>query len=397
MRRGPLVAVGVPAFLLGVILAAHRPLLGMIVRQRAAAMGVELDWDAIDPSFGEIRLSRASVGLSGVHGVKVTAASVRLGTRGLSVASVDAEGVGVTIEGPAGDRVLELASWSGEHADTYRLRGAATGVRLDWRARPGSPAWLTMTGGSLDADGANARFTATSTSAFGVPLGTVGASFAVEASGVTIEVGKRSGAEAPVVARLASSARPPTLALTLRPVELAALGTAFGLSLPAPGALASGRADLTLARGGVTGTASLDLDGWVPPHPRVLDGVVTGKKTAIKSHLRFSEDRATLKLEDLEVRAGRLDLKGSGSIADEAHHAMVRLDLAGPIPCADLARAAGQELGGLLGGLAAELGSGMIGGSATVNVSVEADARDLGAAKVKPRVGMGCGLKLPGL
>ena len=129
----------------------------------------------------------------------------------------------------------------------------------------------------------------------------------------------------------------------------------------------------------------------------MLDGIVTGKKTTIRSRLHFSEDRATLKLDDLEVRAGRLDLKGSGSIADEAHHAMVRLDVSGPIPCADLARAAGQELGGLLGGLAGELAGGVVGGSAVLNVSIEADARELGAAKVKPRVGNGCGLKLPGL
>ena len=195
-----------------------------------------------------MRLTRARVKLSGVQGLKVTAASVRLGTRGLSVASIDAEGVAVTLDGPAGERVLEVASWSGEHADTYRLHGAATGVRLDWRARADAPAWLTMTGGSLTADGANARFTAAATSAFGVPMGGVGASFAVEASGVTIEAGKRAGAEAPVVAKLASSARPPTLALTLRPVELTALGTALGITLPAHGALASGRADLTLAR-----------------------------------------------------------------------------------------------------------------------------------------------------
>jgi hypothetical protein len=97
------------------------------------------------------------------------------------------------------------------------------------------------------------------------------------------------------------------------------------------------------------------------------------------------------------VRAGRLDLKGSGSVADTARHPIVHLDLSGPVPCADLARMAGQELGGLLGGIAADLGGGMVGGSATLSVSVEADPHDLGAAKVKPRVGVGCGLKLPGL
>jgi hypothetical protein len=328
--------------------------------------------------------------------VKVTASSVRLGRRGLSVASVDADGVAATVEGAATDRVLEVAAWSSDHPDTYRLSGSANNVRLEWRARADTPAWLTMTGGTFTTDGSNARFVATSTSAFGVPVGTVGASFSVDTSGLTIEAGKKQGGEAAVTASLKPAARPPTLALTLRPVELSALGTALGLSLPARGPVASGRADLTLGRApaGMSGTASLDLDGWVPPHPKYLDGVVFGKKTAVRTHVHVSEDKAAIKLDDLDVKAGRLDMKGSGSIAEEGNHATVRLDVSGPIPCTDLARSvASQELGGIFGDLAGRV----VTGSATVTISVEADTRDLGAAKVKPKVGSGCELKLPGL
>src|SRR5258705_289922 len=75
-----------------------------------------------------------------------------------------------------------------------------------------------------------------------------------------------------------------------------------------------------------------------------------------------------------------------------------RLELAGAIPGADVAGAvARDELGGALGALAGDIAGRSVGGSAVVSVSVEADTRDLGAAKVRPKVGMGCGLKLPGL
>ncbi len=410
-RRGLIIAVGAPAFVLGVILAAHRPLLGVLVRHRAAALGFDLDFDALAPSLDEVRLTHARVGLTGVRGVHVTATSARLTRRGLSLAAVDADGVVVSIEGTPGERVLDVASWSGEHQDTYRLRGAAHDVRLEWRARADTPAWLTMSGGTFTTDGTTARFVATSTSAFGVPTGPVGASFAVDAAGVTIEAGKRDGGDAPVVATLKTAAHPPTLSVTLRPVELSALGTALGLALPgddgnrallhnAGHAVASGHADLTLGRApaGVSGTAALELDGWTPPHPKTLDGIVFGNKTAVSSHLRLSEDRATVKLDNLEVRAGRLDLKGGGTIIEEGNHALVHLEVAGPIPCSELARSmAKDELGGLFGGLAGDLAGRAVGGSATVTVAIDADSRDLGAAKVKPRVGLGCELKLPGL
>jgi hypothetical protein len=403
-RRGKIVAVAIPAFLVGVLVAAHRPLLGLWVRGRAQALGVELDFDGLEASRGALRLTGVRASLTGVRGVRVKATALRLDTSWLSVTAVDGEGVAVNVEGAASDRVIDLASWSGEHADTYRLRGSADRVRVEWRARPDTPAWLTMAGGSFTSDGAHARFLATTTSAFGVPIGTVGASVAVESTGLTMEVGKRSGGEAPVVATLRTAAHPPELAVTLRPVELTALGTALGLSLPVESPshppVASGHVNLTLDRApaGIAGTVSLDLDGYVPAHPRALDAIVFGKKTTLRSSLRIREDRAAVKLDDLEVRAGRLDLKGSGAITEEGNHAMIRIEVAGPVPCADLARsAASDELGGALGGLAAEIAGRAVGGAAQVTVSVEADTRNLGAAKVKPRVGLGCEVKLPGL
>ena len=106
----------------------------------------------------------------------------------------------------------------------------------------------------------------------------------------------------------------------------------------------------------------------------------------------------SVRLDDLEVRAGKLALKGSGSVGEEGNRAVVRAEVKGPIPCSDLGRAAaGEELGGALGALAGELAGRALSGSAMVTVSIEADARDLGSARIKPKVGIGCEVKLPGL
>ncbi len=256
-----------------------------------------------------------------------------------------------------------------------------------------------MSGGSLTADGKTTRFLATASSAFGIPTGAMSATLAVDASGLTLEAGKKPGGEAPVVATLHTSARPPELNVLLRPVDVAALGTALGIALPARGGVASGHVDLTLGRApaGVTGSASLDLDGYVPAHPRALDGILFGKKTTLRTRLRVTEDRASIHLDDLDLRAGKLAMKGSGTVTEEGNHAMLRAELKGPIPCSDLARAAtGEELGAL-GSLAGELLGRAVSGSALVTVSIEADARNLAAAKVRPKVGAGCEVRLPGL
>src|SRR5262249_4063423 len=150
------------------------------LRYKAAVLGLDLDFDDYESTGDGVRLTRARVSLDGVRGVRVVAGKVDLRTRWLKVESVTASGVAVTLEGSGSDRVLELATWSADDAETYGLRGSARDVRLEWRGREGSRPWLTMSGGSFTTDGKTARFLAGTTTAFGVPMGTVGAGFVVD-------------------------------------------------------------------------------------------------------------------------------------------------------------------------------------------------------------------------
>jgi len=399
-RRWLVAAVATPVTLALGLLVAHRPIYDAVLRHRAAALGFDLDYDDFETTADGVRLTRARVMLDGVHGVRAAAGTVDLRTHWLTVKEVDARNVAVTLEGSASDRALEILAWSGEHADTYALPGAARDVHIEWRGHDGSRPWLSMSGGSFTSDGRAARFQATATTAFGTAIGAVGAGFQLDGSSLTIEAGKKSGGDALVTATVHTRTRTPDASVTLRSVELSYLGSALGLTLPAHGARASGRADIRLDRDGIAGSASLDVDGWVPPHPSVLDGVITGKKTSVRTKIRLAEDKAgiaDIALDDLEVHAGRFAMKGSGKIADENNRTMVRLDLSGPVACADLARKVARDELGPLGVLAGDMAQKMVGGSATVSVSIEANARDLGAAKIKPKVGVGCELKLPGL
>lgn len=393
-------AVGVPAFLIGVAFAARGPIVRHVVTSRAADLGVDLTFDDLDLSLDAARLTGVRISLAGVHGLSVRIDTLSLGLRRLSVESMDAAGVSFALEGPATDRLLELAKWSSDHVAALRIPGAAKGVRLDWRAKAGSAAWLTMTGGSASGDGANAQLVASAV-AFGVPAGTVVASVAVDAAGVTLEAGRKQGGlagPAPLTAALHTKTQPPTLDVTLRPIDPTALGEALGVTLPAHAAMVSGHVELTLGKTGSTGTASLDIDGWVPPHPRNLDSIVYGKKTTLTSRLTLAEDRASVTFDGLELRAGKLLLKGSGSMAEEEKRTMLHLDLAGTLPCNELARnAASKELPGILGDLFGEVAGRAVGGSARLNVTVEADAKNLASAKITPKVSVGCALKMPRL
>lgn len=398
--RRRLVLAAIPIALVGVLVGAYRPLLGAFVRHRAAGLGVELDFDQVSWGGGALALRHARATLEGVHGFTVDADRMRVATSGLDVTSVAAEGVAVSIDGSATDRVLELAAWSGEHADAYHLAGSASDVRVAWRATEGAAPWLTATGGRLDSDGKGARFQAAAASVGAVPIGQVGVSWTTDATGVSLDVGKGAAGEAPITARVSTTPRPPRVEVTLRPVKLESLGASLGLALPAPGAVASGKLELVLGKRGsaeaIDGSAQLLLEGWTPPHPRELNGIITGRKTSIAGKLRLAEDRSKITLEDVVVRAGRLELKGAGAITRAADHAVAKVEVAGPIACVELARSAAREDLGVLGGLAGDLAGATVEGSVSVDVTIDADSRDLRAAKVHPRIGNGCGLKMPG-
>src|SRR5690606_30595429 len=87
-------------------------------------------------------------------------------------------------------------------------------------------------------------------------------------------------------------------------------------------------------------------------------------------------------------------LAGAGTIDRHGDEAAIAMTLKGSLGCADLAAAATRthvqgELGRVLGGLAGKALQGSVG----FTVTLEADTANLLAAKVRPVIGVGCGLR----
>jgi ADP-dependent NAD(P)H-hydrate dehydratase / NAD(P)H-hydrate epimerase len=392
-------AVAVPLVLLVGVLFWQQIFVIAYIRHRANGLGVSVSFDDFEMGRSTLTLKGARARLDGVDGVTISAARVKLALRGSRVTRVEASDVSVSIEGSATDRVMELAAWSGENAATYRLPGTASPIKLAWRTEEGKAPWLTAAGGSFKSDGKSAHFHANSSNVGGVPLARVDAGFTVSGSVVSVELGKTASEEAPITARITATPKPPRVDVTLKPVKLASLGEALGLSLPAPGATARGHAELLLRRRGdaesITGTAELTLDGYVPPHPREMSGVLAGKRTSLTTKLGVAANRSKITLSDVVARAGKLTLKGSGTIARARDHATLAMELKGPVACSDLTRSVARNTFGPFGELLGDAASGAVRGSVAVTVTVDADSRDLKAAKVRHKAAAGCGLKLP--
>jgi hypothetical protein len=142
----------------------------------------------------------------------------------------------------------------------------------------------------------------------------------------------------------------------------------------------------------------MTLRGWVPPHPRELDGILFGDHTLVSASFAISASRDALVLSQLTTTAGALKLSGNGLVrrAATGTSANLRADLAGALPCTALASsAATARLGRTLGGLAGRLAGRTLAGNVDVAVTVSADLDRLDAARVDPSAIIRCRLQLP--
>jgi hypothetical protein len=399
--RRILLGGGVFVLLLGAAAAVlYEPLLRHLLEREAERRGLVIQFDSVQLEPGSLLLRRVHVSLAGVPGLSADLTTVRLTLQGFTPRTLSARGVAIEAFGSAGDMLVAVSEWSSAHASTYRIPGACSDVRLTWAQARGQPPFLTASEGTLESAGTGGTFRAARAALQGVEVGTVGAAWSVDPAAVSIGVGKDSLDQAPIRADIRPTDSPPTATVTVRPVKLADLGAPLGVTLPTPGALIEGQTKLSLTRHGgkevVRGAVAMSITGWTPPHPRELDGIVFGNRTTFTSNLELSADQKKVTLTDAEVAAGAFRVKGSGSIDRAADHALVRMDLSGSVRCTDLAQsAAASHLGDLLGRIVGDVARSAVGGSVAVTVRIEADSRDLKAARVQQSVGVGCGLRFP--
>jgi hypothetical protein len=146
--------------------------------------------------------------------------------------------------------------------------------------------------------------------------------------------------------------------------------------------------------GKTTGAITLNLTGFVPPYPPELKGYHFADTTTLRAKFEVDPLFLAVELRGIELQTGDLSLTGHGRIDRELFSARLRAELATTLDCVTLARGyASEEIGGELGQWGAKNAPKAIRGAVSVKVQVDADSSRLDAAKVKKRIGIGCGLR----
>lgn len=383
----------------------HEAVLRYLIKREALARGVEIEFEAMSMGEGWLRLRKMSIGLVGVSGFRAEIGRSRILWEGWipgEIKKIEAQGVVARAQGSAADLALEFGEWAKDHPDAFRIPVVAVEVSGEWRESAGSPPWLVLSDGSLSpAPGGvpnSVAFHAAGAVVEGISIGPIGGVWASGGGVVSLGFGKPSLADAPVRIDIRPNASPPVADIALRPVTMADLGSPMGLKLPTEKARLEGTAKITLMeRDGkdlVEGSVAMTLHGWIPPHPKELGGLVFGDRTVFGSAFKLSEDRKTVTLAESHVTAGAFKLKGSGVIERRGDYGVARMDMAGAIPCSDIARSAtAAHFGSAAGAFAGDVARGFMEGSIAVSVKIEADSRDLANPKIIQGVGIGCGIK----
>ena len=420
--RRALVAVAV----LGAVVAAAILALPALVRaeivRQARERGVALEPGSIDLAIGAIRLKGARFTLVDAPGIEgaLRAAVIRLD--GIRPTRVEAEGMSLSMVGVG--TAPALAAWaSARHAALGELPLVVRDARTGFRDRAGVPEMGALLIASLETRPQRAG-SALDVALRGVRVVAVGreiartdAALSLDAAGISIALGAAepsggAGQRAPV--RIALRKPPaPDVAVQLAPTPVDDLAAPLGITLHAPdvsvggklelrlpgaggagGARAADARDLSRGRGPVEISAAMDLAGYVPPHPRELDGILFGQTTKTRVKGRIEPGWTEVVLSEIEVGAGGLALRGSGAIRPEVGDAHLTLDLAGGIPCSHLTNSAiAAHLGRTVGDFAGKLAQQALEGSVAVRVKVDARLSRLEAARIERSAQVGCRIR----
>ncbi|MBK7584156.1 MAG: hypothetical protein IPI67_28645 [Myxococcales bacterium] len=386
-----------------------RPMALRMAVERAAEHGVVLEPKQASLHFGSVTLTGSKFSLAGLPAIHGNIRELDVSLRWTQPVGLKLTGVDVEASGSAATLALGVSEWAKRYPQTLRMPTEAREASLVWRKATDAEPWLTLSGGTATRSGAMTQVS-TEKSVLGVcpeldegatscpDLGKLGAAWTSDEAQVVIGFGVEDPNRAPVRFEIKHALAEPTADITLSPVALERLAGPFGVKLPVKNVTASGTVHLVMPKGldggAVTGTLDASLKGYIPPHPRELDGFVFGDTTTLSAKLRVDEARERADLSDVKVTAGAFKLAGTGSVARQDDHGALELELKGSLPCSALAGAAADSyLGRALGGLAGDLARQLIKGSVAIKVGISARSDDLEHAKVTKAVGVGCGLK----
>jgi ADP-dependent NAD(P)H-hydrate dehydratase / NAD(P)H-hydrate epimerase len=372
------------------------------VLSTAEAQGVSLKPESISFGWGWVQINQVKVNLARVRTVEMQVGRIDVALDGLTPLSIDLTNVDGLVIGSITNVGLELAEWTKAHPSAYALPLSAKNVRVRFVEPAGTPPWLEVSGGELTRTKSGGVFAAQHTRFLGVDLGTVGASFAREASSIALGFGETDLDQAPFRVEISANGPTPTARFVLAPTPAERLAKPLGLGPLASGVVVSSETTIAFAtgaaEGSVSGVSHVTLKGYIPPHPFELDGFIFGDTTTFDTKFALPKTRDRIALTESRLKAGKFELSGEGLISRGSDHSEATLNLSGDLPCSALAGVSAESrlaklLGAKLAGKAGKLAEQVVGGSVRVGLKLSADTRQLSAARMERTIGVGCGLR----
>jgi hypothetical protein len=370
------------------------------VVEEARARGVLLAFADAEYGLSKVVLRDASLALSGVPDLRAKAGWIEIDLVDMEPRAVRAGELSVTL---AGTEVLEqLGAWKAKHGAALSAPLSGAGARVDWQPAPGVEAGLSLRDAAVAVDREKGTVDAADARMLGRQAGPTKVTWTTPEDGFVVEIRPGAPPLSALSAVVSSSKGGPVLKLVLARTALGPLQAALGIPAGSEGLEAEGEVELpvpSLARPApVEATVRMSVKGYVPPHPKELDGILFGDVTKVRAKATIAADFSGAKLSQVAVEAGALALSGTGDIARDGLDARVSLHLKGSIPCTALATSAAvAHLGGVWGRLAGGLAAGALKGNVSVSLVVEARASDIKSAKIDRSARLGCKVSVPGL
>lgn len=399
-RRGRLkTVVAVVLLVLAVLtvvgVVAYRPAIEWWIHRDALARGFVLDFANFSVEPDRIELEQLTVKLVGVPGVEARFGKLKVDLQGFDPLRIEGDDARVDVNGSPDELQAALVSFGKQHSESVHL---PLKMRGDFQyGGPDNPMVVLSGVASSPGDG-DIQFDGTFR-VFQTKLGTLSvhrsADSKVDAGfGLTLS-------EKPVVnVSLDASAAPFNGKVTFAGQKIDDVCKAFSLPVPKGFSGSSVDGTLTFVLDGALpstphhGTAAFVVNGWVPPHPRELDGLVYGRSTKLGATFEVLPDLGEVRFTKATVDAGALHLEGKGNTVRDGLSARTKMDLAGNVACTELgASAIGAHVQGIVGDLLRGVARMTMGGTVKIRVLVDADTKSLSAAKVDQSVEVGCRLR----
>jgi hypothetical protein len=394
VAAGLLVAAAV-----AVVLLAPGYVRGRILDE-ARDRGIVLAFGDLELGLTRLRLHDVKVSLAGVPDFEASAAWVDVEVEGSQPKSISAAGLSISMTGT--EVITALGKWKSAHPAALAAPVSGVAGHVEWHPVAGATSALVADEARMAITADTGSIDAASASFGGRGAGPMKIAWTAPADGFVVEIHPGAKPLSAVHAEVRSAKDGTRIKLTLDRTPLGPLQEALGIPKGSEGLQADGEVEMPLPSlakpAPVDGTLRLAVKGFVPPHPKELDGILFGDTTTVRARFQLAADLGGAKLSQVTAEAGALSLTGSGDVARDGLDAKVSLKLKGTIPCTALAKSAavaklGREWGGLAGGLAA----GALQGSVAVSITIDARASDVKSAKIGQSAHIGCKVSLPGL